>query len=124
MRHGIWSWWDECGNIHIDSNRNQGERQCCLNGILLVAPQQPVFGDPIAPDALHLDRLFGVFANLVGEVLSADRVLLSQAPQACRPSSRIVAIIFQVIITIFSIIYDRRPSLCGSRSRSGGRAAW
>jgi hypothetical protein len=78
---------------------------------------------PLAPDTLHFDRFFCVFANLVYKVLSTNRILLAQTPQACRSSSRIVTIVFQIVVTIFSIVYDGGPSLRSPRDWASGHTA-
>jgi hypothetical protein len=77
-----------------------------LRSILLIALQRPILAHPVAPDALDLDRLLGVFASLVGQILPRCKILLAQTSQAGGSTAGVVTIVLQVVVAIFGVVDD------------------
>jgi hypothetical protein len=66
---------------------------------------------------LDIDRFLDFLSHLIGQVLPAGGILLAQTPQTRGTTPGIVAIVIQVIKTIFGVVDDGGPSLSRSRNR-------
>jgi len=112
---------EESGNVEIDADGNQGERQTCLRVILLIRSGNPRLAHPFAMNALYLDGLDRVLANLLARVDLISVLVASEAAQAGGTATAVIIIVVVVIVAIFCVIDDGRAALGRARERVCGK---